>query len=100
MPTLQKKKPKTRLDFRLDMEAKDVITQAAHVTGKSLSEFAVSSLVRSAQEVLEKHQTITLSNRDFDAFLEAMESDEEPTDALKRAAERYWRRFGGREPSR
>lgn len=100
MPALQKKKPKTRLDFRLDAEAKEAIMQAAHVMGKSLSEFAVSSLVRSAQEVLEKHQTITLSNRDFDAFLEAIESDEEPNDALKRAAERYKQRFGGREPSR
>lgn len=100
MPTLQKKKPKTRLDFRLDTEAKDVITQAAHLTGKSLSEFAVSSLVRSAQEVLEKHQTVTLSNRDFDAFLEAIESEEGPNEALKRAAERYRQRFGGREASR
>lgn len=100
MPTLQKKKPKTRLDFRLDTEAKEVITQAAHVTGKSLSEFAVSSLVRSAQEVLEKHQTITFSNRDFDAFLEAIESDEEPNDALKRAAERYQQRFGGCESAK
>ena len=99
MATLQKKKPKTRLDFRLDSEAKEVITQAAHVAGKSLSDFAVSSLVRSAQEVLEKHQTITFSNRDFDTFLEAIESDDEPNDALKRAAERYQQRFGRQEAS-
>ena len=50
MQAMQKKKPKTRLDFRLDSEA--------------------------------------------------IESDEEPNDALKRAAERYKQRFGGREPSR
>lgn len=91
MPTLQKK-PKTRLDFRLGVEDKEVITQAAHVTGKSLSEFAVSSLIQSAQQVLEKHQTVTLSNRDFDAFLEAIEADEEPNEALKQAAEKYRRR--------
>ena len=99
MPTLQTKKPKTRLDFRLDPEAKEVITQAAHVTGKSLSEFAVSSLVRSAQEILEKHQTVTLSNRDFDAFLQAIESEEGPNEALTQAAERYRQRFGGCEAS-
>ena len=100
MPTLQKKKPRTRLDFRLDTDAKDAIMQAAYLTGKSLSEFAVSSLVRSAQEVLEQHQTVTFTNRDFDAFLEAIESDEGPNEALKRAAERYQERFGGREPTR
>ena len=99
MPTLQKKRPKTRLDFRLDADAKEVITQAAHVSGKSLSEFAVSSLVQSAQEVLDKHQTITLSNRDFDAFLEAIEFDEKPNEALMSAAERYKKRFEGQEPS-
>ena len=95
MPTLQKKKPKTRLDFRLDTEAKEVILQAAHVTGKSVSEFAVSSLVQSAQEILEKHQTLTFSNRDFGAFLDAIDSDEKPNDVLIRAAERYRQRFGG-----
>lgn len=99
MPTLLKKKPKTRLDFRLDPEAKEVIAQAAYVTGKSLSEFAVSALVQSAQDVLEKHQTLIFSNRDFDAFLEAIDADDAPNDALKQAAERYQQRFRRREPS-
>lgn len=99
MTTLQNKKPKTRLDFRLDVNAKEVITQAAHVSGKSLSEFAVSSLVRSAQEVLEKRQTLTFSNKDFDAFLEAIESEAGPNEALKRAAERCKQRFERPEPS-
>ena len=80
MPTLSTKKPmpkkpKTRLDFRLDQEAKEVIAQAAHIAGKSVSEFAVSALVQFAQDVLEKHQTLTFSNRDFDAFLEAIEGE-------------------------
>jgi uncharacterized protein (DUF1778 family) len=43
---------------------------------------------------------ITFSNRDFHAFLEAMEADKEPNDALKRAAERYRQQFGRREMSR
>jgi uncharacterized protein (DUF1778 family) len=65
-----------------------------------VSEFAVSSLVQSAQEVLEKHQNVTFSNRDFDAFLDAIESEEKPNEALKRAAERYQQRFSGGELSR
>ena len=96
MSTLQKK-PKTRLDFRLDRDAKETIAQAAHLAGKSLSEFAVSLLVQSAQEVLDKHQTITLSNQDFDAFLEAIDADAEPNAALKQAAARYQKRLGKHE---
>ena len=44
---------------------------------------------------LEKHRTLTFSNRDFDACLEAIESDEEPNDVLKRTAEQYQQRLGG-----
>lgn len=85
------KKPKTRLDFRLDTDAKEMIEQAAHLSGRSLSDFAISTLLQSAQEVLDSHQTIRFSNRDFEAFLEVIEANREPNEALQRAAERYKR---------
>jgi uncharacterized protein (DUF1778 family) len=97
MPPQAKKKSKTQLGFRLDTEAKQLILQAAHISEKSVSEFAVSALIQSAQKVLENHQAITFSNRDFDAFLDAIESEEKPNVALKRAAERYQLWLAGRD---
>ncbi len=78
-----------RLDFRLRKDAKETIELAARITGQSLSEFAVSTLVQSAMETIAKHDTTRLSNRDRGLFLALLDADAEPNQALKQAAERY-----------
>lgn len=99
MPATQKvrktSKPKNddRLDFRLSSEAKRVIEQAAALSGQTVKQFAVSTLVQSAEEVLERRRTIHLSNRDRDLFLALLDSDEGPNEALREAAERFKRDF-------
>ena len=82
-------KSDARLDFRLNRQVKEVIEQAAAVSGQSVSDFAVSALYRTAKEVLEREQTARLSNRDRDVFIAMLDSDAKPNDALKRAAKRY-----------
>ena len=82
-------KSDARLDFRLNRQVKEVIEQAAAVSGQSVSDFAVSALYRTAKEVLEREQTTRLSNRDRDVFLAMLDSDAKPNEALKRAAKRY-----------
>jgi uncharacterized protein (DUF1778 family) len=90
MAVLQKsQKSDARLDFRLNRQVKEVIEQAAAVSGQSVSEFAVSALYRTAREVLEREQTTRLSNRDRGVFLAMLDSDAKPNNALKRAARRY-----------
>jgi uncharacterized protein (DUF1778 family) len=93
MNSVLRNKPKARLDFRLNTESKEIIEQAASASGQTVSEFAVSTLVRSAQEILDREQTLRFSNRDFDALLEAIDAGREPNDALKLAAERYKQRY-------
>ena len=82
-------KSDARLDFRLNRQVKEVIEQAAAVSGQSVSDFAVSALYRTAKEVLEREQTTRLSNRDRDVFLAMLDSDAKPNEALRRAAKRY-----------
>ena len=82
-----------RLDFRLDSEAKRVIEQAAALSGQTVKQFAVSTLVQSAEEVLERRRTVHLSNRDRDLFLALLDADEGPNQALREAAERFKRDF-------
>ncbi len=99
MPVTQKahrtSRPKNndRLDFRLDSEAKRVIEQAAALSGQTVKQFAVSTLLQSAEEVLERRRTIHLSNRDRDLFLALLDSDEGPNQELREAAERFKRDF-------
>ena len=81
-----------RLDFRLTSENKRLIEQAATLTGQSLSDFAVANLVRVAQETVQQASITRMSLRDRDAFLKIIESQTEPNEALKAAAQRYKRR--------
>lgn len=79
----------TRVDFRLDAKAKSLIEQAAALSGQTMSDFAKSVLVRKARHVVRKHRVIRLSERDYRAFIAALDADMEPNAALKRAAKRY-----------
>lgn len=84
-----------RLNFRLPGNLKALIEQAATELGQSVTEFAVSSLVRDAREVIQQSQRTRLTNRDRDIFLAMLDKvDARPNVALKAAARRYKRRFG------
>lgn len=78
-----------RLDFRLSDEAKARIEKAALVSGQSLSDFAASTLTREANEVLAIYEVTTLSDRDRDLFLELLDAQDAPNEALKAAFARY-----------
>ena len=79
-----------RLNFRLPSDLKKLIKQAADHLGQSVSEFAVSTLVRSAHAVIEQHHRTELSNRDRDIFLELLsDTDAAPNSALAAAAAAY-----------
>jgi uncharacterized protein (DUF1778 family) len=78
-----------RLDFRLTREDKRIIEEAATVTGQSVSDFAVNSLVEAARQAIERAAVTRMSIRDRDTFLRLIESDAEPNHALKDAARRY-----------
>lgn len=75
-----------RLELHLQSDIKQIIEQAAHMSGQSVSEFAVSTLLQSATGILEKQQATQLSDRDL------LDLDEPPNNALRQAAERYKRR--------
>ena len=79
-----------RLNVRLPSELKQTIEQAAAVLGQSITDFTISAVVREARHVIQDAQVTRLSNRDRDAFLDALESaDAKPNSALKAAARRY-----------
>ena len=85
-----------RMDFRLSKQAKDSIERAAALSGQSVSDFAVSSLLEKAQELLESARIRTLSERDAQAFLRILESTDGPNPALRQAGKRHRERDGRR----
>jgi uncharacterized protein (DUF1778 family) len=79
-----------RLNFRLPAELKQTIEEAAARTGQSVSDFAVSTLVRTAREVIEQERITRLSNRDRDVFISLLDDkDARPNKALTAAARKH-----------
>ena len=82
-----------RLDIRLNPRAKEKIEQAAVVSHQSVTDFIVTSLLRASEEALERQQLISLTNRDRDLLLAALEADVRPNRALRKAADKFKRSY-------
>lgn len=83
-----------RLNFRLSHDLKEVIEEAATAMGQSVSDYAIATLVKNSQAVLQQSQTTVLSNRDRKTFMAMLDdSDAKPKRALTEAAKRYKKRF-------
>jgi uncharacterized protein (DUF1778 family) len=78
-----------RLDLRIDPDRKERLKRAAAVRHQSLTEFVLGSAEREAEVVLREQQTMTLSPRANEAFIEALMNPPEPSDTLRAA----WRRY-------
>jgi uncharacterized protein (DUF1778 family) len=74
------------IHFRISSDAKSVIDKAVVASGQSLTEFATQTLLRAANEVLEREFTTVLSNRDRDLLLALLDEDAKPNKALRKAA--------------
>ncbi len=84
-----------RLNFRLPSELKGVIEEAAASLGQSVSDFAVSTLVRQARAVIREQAATGLSHRDRDRFMALLDdADSGPNRALSRAAKKYKKSLG------
>ncbi len=84
-----------RMEFRLSLEAKQQIERAAAALGRSISDFAKETLTQKAQAVLESYQTVQLSDRDRDIFLQLLDARPTPNAALKAAARRQRKMITG-----
>jgi len=72
-----------RINLRTTHETKTIIEQAAELMGTSLSAFMLSHAYEAARRVINEQQFLTLSNRDRDAFVAALENSPKPNKALR-----------------
>ena len=79
-----------RIDLRVNAETKALLSRAYELAGYSnLTSFVIATASERAQRVIEEHNQFTLSNRDRDIFLAALENPPEPDKALRDAARKY-----------
>lgn len=85
-----------RLSCRVSAFTKSRAEQAARVMGQSVTHFTEEAIAQHAEEVLARHERIVLSERDFAAFVKAINSPPEPpTPGLLSAIAEHERRHAG-----
>jgi len=82
MPAVTTSSDSARINLRTSPEVKELIERAAAMTGATVSSFMLQNSSEVARRVLAQQEIITLSDRDRDAFLKALDNPPEPTQAL------------------
>jgi len=81
-----------RVNLRLNEDAKHVIERAASFEGKTVSKFILASALERAEETIHKHETMVLSRRDAETFLDAILNPPKPNAKLQKALDEHNRR--------
>lgn len=82
MPSTIPRTESARINLRTSPEAKALIERAATIMGATVSSFMLQNAYEAAVRLVAQQDVITLSDRDRDAFLNALENPPQPTQAL------------------
>jgi uncharacterized protein (DUF1778 family) len=83
-----------RLEARLTTAQKALLQHAAALSGRTLSEFVLTSAQEAAAKVIQEHEIIRLSRSDQVAFVTALLKPRAPGARLRKAAEKYRQQMG------
>lgn len=81
-----------RIDLRVSEEAKQLIERAAAIAGMNVSTFTLSTTLRAAKEEIVAYERLSLSKRDSEVFLTAVESLPKANSALRSAMTQFARK--------
>lgn len=84
MPVLEVTKQE-RMHIRVDANVKRKLERAAAYAHKSLSEFVLGQALTSAEKIIQEHESITLTEQDWDVFMDALENPPAPNERLRKA---------------
>ncbi len=78
-----------RIDLRTSPEIKELIVRAASTAGLSVSAFLLGTAQERAKQILAESEMITLSSRDWNAFVKALDTADRRRPKLSAAMKRY-----------
>ncbi len=84
-----------RMHLRLDAKTKRKLERAAAYEETSVTDFVLATAVAAAERVIDSHEKIALSAKDWEVFHDALIDPPEPNEKLREAARRYRERVGG-----
>ena len=81
-----------RFDLKMDADEKAIVAKAAALMGTTMAGFVRVAAKEKAQVLLDREARLTLTNRDFTSFAQALDSAFAPNPALKEALTQARRR--------
>ncbi len=91
MSEIQPTTKAARLEARITDDQKALFQHAADLSGRSLTDFVVSSVQEAAARTVREREVLTLSGVDRQVFLDALLNPPPPSKRLRKAASRYKR---------
>jgi uncharacterized protein (DUF1778 family) len=80
-----------RFDLKMDADEKALVTKAAALMGTTMAGFVRAAAKEKAQALLEREMRLTLTERDFSAFAQALDAAFAPNSALQDALDQVRR---------
>jgi uncharacterized protein (DUF1778 family)/predicted N-acetyltransferase YhbS len=77
-----------RMEMRISFEDKQLLNQAAALTGHNATSFVLETALKEAKRVWEAAHSVLLSAQDFDTLLKQMDTPTQPNPALWQALQR------------
>jgi uncharacterized protein (DUF1778 family) len=74
-----------RLGFRVDAQTKQLVERAAALERRSLTDFCLAALTQATRDAIARHEALILSDRDREAFFDALIRPPTPNARLRRA---------------
>lgn len=81
-----------RIDIRTSQKERDRLLEAAIYKRMTLSAFLREAALEKSEAVLKQRDSLTLSDRDRDLFLVALENPPMPNKHLKKAVKEYYKK--------
>jgi uncharacterized protein (DUF1778 family) len=79
----------TRITSRIPQSIKEILEQAAVISGSTLNQFVVQAALKEAQAILRTQKIINLSQADADRIFSLLENPPEPNERLKVAVQKH-----------
>lgn len=78
-----------RIQIRIDVESYNMLQRAAKLSHANLSSFIKEVSLHAAKDIIKENENMVLSDRDWNIFMNALESDAGPNEKLKKALQNY-----------
>ncbi len=92
MPKISSAK-NNRIDLRVTQEQKEILEQAAHLKGVSLSAYTILRLLPVAQQDIAAQERLMLSNRDRDLLMASLDNPPVLQGKLKSAIAKHLEKY-------